>query len=464
MKLLIIGHARHGKDTVAEILRDTHGYTFKSSSEYCGAKAIWPFWGKERYNTYEEMFADRVNYRETWSNLINAYNTPDGARLASEMLEESDVYVGMRDPSEFQACKDKDLFDLVIWVDGSKRHPPEDNPKMGMTKDMADYVVPNNLDMDSLRKEVGFLAGFIYHRRLVQQNSKNVIIQDLEKTSEFEEPTDLGSFPEGAVSVLDQGYIKLIDVNGTDDDIAEAARISYGRGTNKKNNNDGLIRYLYMNSHTSPFEMVGIKLQMRLPIFIMRQLVRHRTASLNEYSGRYSVMPRMFYLPETSELCYQHGTNHQMSGEAMEEYYASICRAEIKDAANDAFDAYERQLQRGLAREMARIILPLNTYTEVVWKIDLHNLLHFIRLRNDEHSQWEIRQYAGMIADYVAEHFPATFAAYERKMSMVSLTEDQLLALFANIGRDALPKSELTQIDKLQRELQQKATTALSEM
>ena len=464
MKYLIIGHARHGKDTVAEMLRDQLKLTFHSSSEFCGRAALWDSWGKERYSTFEDMFADRVNYRETWSNLINAYNTPDGARLAREILKDSDMYVGMRDAGEFEACQAENMFDLVIWVDRSQHLPPESNPKMTMTSDMANYHLFNNGSLQDLKFSVRVLANHITNMQLTQQQSKNAIMEMPEISSEFDEPVDLGSMPHNAVQILDQGYGLCVDVNGTDDDIAEAARISYGRGTSASRNNEGLLRYLYMNSHTSPFEMVGIKVQMRLPIFIMRQLVRHRTASLNEYSGRYSVMPRMFYLPNKEDMCYQHGTNHQMSGMPMEDKYASICRAEIKMASDAAFDAYERQLARGLSREMARIILPINTYTEVVWKMDLHNLLHLIRLRNDSHAQPEIRAYAAWLADLVEQNFPATFAAFQRKMSMVSLTKDQMFALFANIGRDDLPKSEREQVEKLQRELQQKTTTALSDM
>lgn len=450
-KLLIIGHARHGKDTVAELLRDDYGFTFESSSDFVGKRALWPFWGQERYDTYEEMFADRVNHRELWSNLINAYNTPDGARTATEMLELCDMYVGMRDANEFAACEGKNLFDYVVWVDGSERKPPEDNPKMTMTPDMADYILPNNKGLEELSVEVHNFVRWLEEQKLRAKEESPLSV-------------DLSEMPEGAIRLLDHGYFKLVKVYGEEDDIAHAARVSYGRGTQKRTDNAGLIRYLYMNAHTSPFEMCEIKVQMRLPIFVMRQWVRHRTANLNEYSGRYSIMPRLFHLPNENEI----GAQKKEKGQGNDGYLlineGVSVRNEMERVCNAAFDVYEDLCAIGVARETAREVLPLNTYTEVVWKIDLNNALKLLMLRDDPHAQYEIRVYAQELAKVVQEHFPNVYAAYERRKSMVNLTWDQLIALTSGYGREDLPKSERAQIDDIQRKLQQDITRLMHSM
>lgn len=266
--------------------------------------------------------------------------------------------------------------------------------------------------------------------------------------------------PRGALQLLDHGYIKLVSTNGKDADIAAAARLSYGRGTKKKNDDAGLIRYLYMNAHTSPFEMVGMKFQMRLPIFIMRQLVRHRTANLNEYSGRYSIMPRLFYIPEIEQIAAQHETNKQSSGVPLDPTEAEVIRRMMRDISEASFNVYEHLVERGLSRETAREVLPLNTYTEVVWQMDLNNMLKFLWLRDDDHAQWEIQVYAKAIAEKVKEKFPLTYAAYMRKRSSVSLTTDQLFALITG-DRTGLPKGELAEVEQLQRRLQQEITAKM---
>lgn len=267
--------------------------------------------------------------------------------------------------------------------------------------------------------------------------------------------------PRGAISLLDHGYIKLVSTNGKDSDIAAAARLSYGRGTKKKNDDAGLIRYLYMNAHTSPFEMVGMKFQMRLPIFIMRQLVRHRTANLNEYSGRYSIMPKLWYVPETKDIKHQDSVNKQGSSGEFDFAEATEIQSMIDRASERAFDDYEELISRGVSREMARITLPLNMYTEIVWQMDLNNMLKFLWLRDDSHAQWEIQVYAKAIAEKVKEKFPLTYEAYMRKRSSVSLTTDQLFALITG-DRTGLPKSELAEVEKLQRRLQQEITAKMA--
>lgn len=267
--------------------------------------------------------------------------------------------------------------------------------------------------------------------------------------------------PYGALKLLDHGYVLPLESYGTDADIAAAARLSYGRGTTKVNKDDGLINYLYKNAHTSPFEMCEMKFQIRLPIFVMRQLVRHRTANLNEYSGRYSVMPELWYIPKIEQICSQHATNKQGSGEPLTQSAAIEIQNMMNIASENAFLTYEALLKRGLARETAREILPLNTYTEVVWKMDLNNLLKFLMLRDDEHAQWEIRQYAKIISECLAIDFPLTYAAYQKKRNSVTLSKDELWFLFTGEG-GKLSKSELAKMQKMQLEFQQEMTAYFS--
>lgn len=263
-----------------------------------------------------------------------------------------------------------------------------------------------------------------------------------------ENAVDLKEIPEDAVMVHDHGYVKHVATFGTDDDIAEAARLSYGRGTNKVRDNSRLINYLYQHSHTSPFEMVELKFQIRMPIFVMRQWVRHRTANLNEYSGRYSVMPRMYYVPETKDIKKQHDTNKQASGETLSWNDQVSAQAMIDRAAEECFDTYEALLDLGVSREMARIVLPLNTYTEVVWKMDLHNMLHFLKLRDDSHAQPEIQDYARVIAEQIKRDFPLAYAAYEDWKSSVLMTPAELHVLITRDMEafDNLSKSQRKKI------------------
>ncbi len=462
-KLLIIGHGRHGKDTVAEILRDTYGLSFKSSSEWAGLKAVWPMWGKDRYASFSDMYNDRHNYRQVWKNLIKAYNTPNLTKTSSGMLNEGfDIYVGMRDRDEFEASKH--LFDEIVWVDADDRLPNTHTPEMELTKEDATWTVDNNMSEKDLPCSVHYLVEHLIAAELMEEPKTQTYrhakqaygkqTQLLPCATKKDEPVDLLTMPEGAINILDHGYIKLVDVNGSDADIAHAARMSYGRGTKQVSNEEGLIRYLYRNAHTSPFEMVGIKVQMRLPIFVMRQLVRQRTFRLNEYSGRYSIMPRLFYCPALAQICGQHQTNKQGSGDPLSRPRAKKARDIFFDTCNAAFDNYEDLLDLGVAREEARIVLPLSTYTETVVQMDLNNLLKFLWLRDDEHAQWEIRQYAQVISQFVKDNFPATYAAYERKRSSVTLTQKQLEVLFSGNGLPDLPKSEASFVEKLWEQYQ----------
>lgn len=212
--------------------------------------------------------------------------------------------------------------------------------------------------------------------------------------------------------VLDYGFVQLLDVMGDDEAIEEAARVSYVMGTRSVRDRRALIRYLMRARHTSPFEMVEIKLRVKLPIFVERQWVRHRMASLNEVSARYSELPEEFYVPEPEQVCVQSATNKQGRAEPVDSERAERFRDGLDNHSSTAFLRYQDALADGVARETARIGLPLGTYTEKVWKIDGHNLLHFLALRLDTHAQWEIRQYAEALAEIVKVWLPLTWEAF----------------------------------------------------
>jgi thymidylate synthase (FAD) len=257
------------------------------------------------------------------------------------------------------------------------------------------------------------------------------------------------------LAVLDRGFVRVIDYMGDDAAIVQAARVSYGRGTKKVSDDRGLINYLMRMRHTSPFEMCELKLHVKLPIFVARQWVRHRTANVNEYSARYSVLADEFYVPAPEHVASQAASNRQGRDQALdpaqaatvqdtvrtnaERAYADYLALLNQDAAGEALDA-ERA---GLARELARIVLPLNTYTEWYWKTDLHNLLHFIALRADPHAQYEIRAYALVLLDVVRRWAPLTCAAFEDYRLHAAELSGQALAVL----RRMLAGEEVTQAD-----------------
>lgn len=211
--------------------------------------------------------------------------------------------------------------------------------------------------------------------------------------------------------VLDHGFVRLIDYMGDDSSIVQAARVSYGEGTKKTSDDRSLIRYLMRNRHTTPFEMCEIKIHVKLPIFIARQWMRHRTGSFNEVSGRYSEIKDESYIPGEDRFTNQSDTNKQGSSDSVIYNVASVFRS-IKNSLWDSRNYYENLISSGLNRETSRIVLPLSTYTEFYWKVNLHNLLHFLQLRMDSHAQWEIRQYANVIADIVKQWVPHAWEAF----------------------------------------------------
>ena len=227
-----------------------------------------------------------------------------------------------------------------------------------------------------------------------------------------------------AIPVLDHGFIRVVDYMGDDTSIVQAARVSYGKGTKKVNTDAGLIKYLMRHWHSTPFEMCEIKYHVKLPIFIARQWIRHRTANVNEYSARYSILDKEFYLPASEHLAAQSQSNRQGRGDIIEGEQAKKVLDLLKNDAERTYKNYEEMLNQrydgsiidenkaGLARELARMNLTLNTYTQWYWKTDLLNLMNFLRLRADDHAQYEIRAYADAMLDTLKKWVPTTYEAF----------------------------------------------------
>ena len=245
-----------------------------------------------------------------------------------------------------------------------------------------------------------------------------------------------------AIPVLDHGFVRVIDYMGDDGAIVQAARVSYGRGTRRVSEDAGLIRYLMRHWHSTPFEMCEIKYHVKLPIFVARQWIRHRTANVNEYSARYSILDREFYIPEAEQLAAQSASNRQGRGEVLQGAEAAHVLDLLRQDAMQTYDHYAEMLnedetgeprdpaRQGLARELARMNLTLNTYTQWYWKTDLHNLFHFLRLRADAHAQYEIRVYAEVMLDTVAAWVPAACQAFrDYRLGAVTLSAQMLDAV-----------------------------------
>ena len=247
---------------------------------------------------------------------------------------------------------------------------------------------------------------------------------EISQTSRVTAP-ELESILYKPIEVLDHGFIRVIDYMGDDTSIVQSARVSYGKGTKQISNDKGLIKYLMRHRHSTPFEMCEIKFHIKLPIFIARQWIRHRTANVNEYSARYSILDKEFYIPSPENLAAQSATNNQGRGDALTSEEASNVIDILRRDAEQTYSNYETLLNEnssgetiddnkaGIARELARMNLTLNTYTQWYWKIDLNNLLHFLALRADGHAQYEIRVYADAMLDIVRKWVPLTYAAFE---------------------------------------------------
>jgi len=243
-----------------------------------------------------------------------------------------------------------------------------------------------------------------------------------------------------ALPVLDHGFVRVVDYMGDDSAIVQAARVSYGRGTKKLSEDRGLIRYLMRHWHTTPFEMCEIKLHIKLPIFVARQWVRHRTANINEYSARYSILDKEFYVPKHEALATQSSVNMQGRGSCLTGEEAERVLHLIKSDSEAAYEHYMEMMnisehsdqpldpnRLGLTRELARMNLPVNYYTQWYWKIDLNNLLHFLRLRADSHAQYEIQEYSNVILDVVKKWVPHTYEAFlNYRFNSASLSNEAL--------------------------------------
>ena len=252
----------------------------------------------------------------------------------------------------------------------------------------------------------------IKDQQLQENKTKRVTVQKLEQIL-YE-----------AIPILDHGFIRVVDYMGDDTSIVQAARVSYGKGTKKVSTDSGLIKYLMRHWHSTPFEMCEIKYHVKLPIFIARQWIRHRTANVNEYSARYSILDKEFYLPAPEHLAAQSKINRQGRGNVLEGENAKKVLNLLKGDAEQTYNNYEMMLNErydgsvidkdgvGLARELARMNLSLNTYTQWYWKTDLLNLMNFLRLRADNHAQYEIRSYADAMLETVKKWVPITYDAF----------------------------------------------------
>jgi len=261
--------------------------------------------------------------------------------------------------------------------------------------------------------------------KLTKEQAQEIKDQQLQenKTKRVTAP-ELETILYEAIPVLDHGFIRVVDYMGDDSSIVQAARVSYGKGTKKVNTDAGLIKYLMRHWHSTPFEMCEIKYHVKLPIFIARQWIRHRTANVNEYSARYSILDKEFYLPAPENLATQSQNNRQGRGDVLEGEQAKQVLEILKKDAEQTYNNYELMLnerydgsiidknQTGLARELARMNLTLNTYTQWYWKTDLLNLMNFLRLRADDHAQYEIRAYADTMLDTLKKWVPITYEAF----------------------------------------------------
>ena len=258
-----------------------------------------------------------------------------------------------------------------------------------------------------------------------------------------------------ATPLLDHGLIRVIDYMGDDAAIVQSARVSYGKGTRRISEDAGLINYLMRHRHTTPFEMCEIKFHVKLPIFIARQWIRHRTANVNEYSARYSILDKEFYIPDPEQLGVQASSNRQGRGDALSGDEAKRVMDLLRDDAEQAYGHYEEMLNEdadgnmvdptrsGLARELARMNLSLNYYTQWYWKVDLHNLLHFLSLRADPHAQYEIRVYADAMLEMVKRWVPITYDAFvQYRMGGFHLSEKGLGAVKKMLAGEPVSQKE----------------------
>ena len=271
-----------------------------------------------------------------------------------------------------------------------------------------------------------------------------------------------------SLKVLDKGFVRVVDYMGNDASIVQAARVSYGKGTKKKSEDEGLIRYLLRHRHTTPFEMCEIKFHIKLPIFIARQWIRHRTASINEYSARYSILEDEFYIPKKNHLAEQSSINKQGRGTELDQETASKVLRILKDDSIKCYQNYSWMLNEknskdydsgrsSLSRELARINLTLNTYTQWYWKIDLHNFMHFVSLRADSHSQFEIREYGNVLLNILSKWTPLSYKAFlsyrlnsaELSMEAIEVIKKMITGKKVSKSKSKLSKREWNELENL---------------
>lgn len=254
------------------------------------------------------------------------------------------------------------------------------------------------------------------------------------------------------------GFVRLVDHYGDDQRIVDAARVSYGSGTKKVRENEGLINYLMRHRHTSPFEMVDFTFHIKAPIYVMRQMIRHRTHSANEISGRYSVLTDECYIP--NQLRIQSTTNKQGGSEIFSEEKNSAYQAAITNQLENTYNLYENMIEEGVSRELARAILPVATMTEYYWKQNLHNVFHFLKLRKDEHAQQEIRDLAYAMSDLVAEIVPITYDAWQNHNEhAITFSHDELNTISSRLHTGILQYPDSWSLGRI-REFEEKATKA----
>ncbi len=259
---------------------------------------------------------------------------------------------------------------------------------------VIDIICNNNMNKEDLRQRLE-TAAQIAHEKMCQKLNSNRELFDFHY-------------------VLNHGFVRLVDFMGDDSAITQAARVSYGDGTKQLRQDIGLINYLLKHGHTSPFEMCEIKLHVKMPIFVARQWIRHRTANVNEYSARYSVLSGDYYIPQKNKISYQSKSNMQGRQEDIVEESDEFLR-DLTGISQNCLDIYKKYIDKDIARELCRTMLPVNFFTEMYWKIDLHNLLHFLKLRSDSHAQYEIRVYAEAILEKIVKKWvPITYDAFKK--------------------------------------------------
>lgn len=254
--------------------------------------------------------------------------------------------------------------------------------------------------------------------------------------------------------VLDHGFVRLVDYLGSDQRIVQAARVSYGGGTRTIRQDRGLIRYLLRNEHTSPFEQVNFTFHLKMPIFVARQWIRHRTARVNEISGRYSILRDEFYLPEGAQIAVQSEDNKQgRASEPVDPELQERIRTTLAEEQRRSYETYTELVELGIARELARIDLPLSLYTEFYWQMDLHNLFHFLRLRMDAHAQYEIRAFARVIYEIAAKVCPMACEAFEEYVVGATVLSRSELEAVKRMIRGEDPGLEESELDRLNAKL-----------